>query len=136
MSANSETSPKILVVEDDADTREMMKIYLGFQGFTVVVASNGNVGIEVATRETPDLIITDAKMPALDGIAMTRQLRAQPTFKGVPIIIMTGRDLEAEQAMLVGANEIVNKPVSPDFLVAKINYLLSPKQPPAQSIQD
>jgi len=72
------------------------------------------------------LIITDARMPNLDGIAMTRQLRAQSRFKQLPIIIVTGfgsgRESEAWQA---GANEVLIKPVSPASLVTRIRDLLS-----------
>ena len=118
-------APKILVVEDDSDMREMMKVYLAMQGFIVVDASDGNAGLRVATKESPDLIVTDSAMPTLDGIAMTRRLRAQSSFNDVPIIILTGRDLEASQARLSGANEVLNKPVSPDVLAAVINDLLS-----------
>ena len=119
-------SHRILVVDDSDDTCEVMRLYLTSEGFTVIVARDGNEGSEAAVRESPDLIITDARMPNLDGIEMTRQLRAQSRFKQLPIIIVTGysqeRELEAWQA---GANEVLIKPVSPDSLVTRMRDLLS-----------
>jgi len=119
-------SHRILVVDDSDDTCEVMRLYLTSEGFTVIVARDGNEGREAAVRESPDLIITDARMPNLDGIEMTRQLRAQSRFKQLPIIIVTGysqeRELEAWQA---GANEVLIKPVSPDSLVTRMRDLLS-----------
>ena len=119
-------SHRILVVDDSDDTCEVMRLYLTGEGFTVIVACDGNEGSEAAVRESPDLIITDAHMPNLDGIEMTRQLRAQTRFKQLPIIIVTGygqgREREAWQA---GANEVLVKPVSPDSLVTRIRDLLS-----------
>lgn len=121
-------SHTILVVDDNDDMREIMQRYLASEGFTAIVARDGNEGIEEAVKKNPDLIVTDAKMPKLDGIEMTMQLRAQSKFRELPIIIATGlgsdRQREAAQA---GANEVLVKPVSPDLLVMKINDLLGRK---------
>jgi DNA-binding response OmpR family regulator len=119
-------SHRILVVDDNDDTCEVMRLYLTIEGFTVIVARDGNEGSEAAVRESPDLIITDARMPNLDGIEMTRQLRAQSRFKQLPIIIVTGFSSGLErEAWQAGANEVFIKPVSPDSLVTRIRDLLS-----------
>lgn len=118
-------SYRILIVDDDYDSCELMKIYLANEGFAATVASDGNEGIEVAVKEKPDLIITDAKMPNLNGIDMTKQLRSSSDFKRVPIIIVTGLDSGPQRAAAeAGADEVLTKPVSPTFLVSRIKHLL------------
>lgn len=113
---------KLLVVDDNDDLREMMKLYLASEGFTVVVARDGNEGIDIATKENPELIVTDAKMPVLDGVEMTKRLRAQSS---IPIIIVTGTDSRSQrEAQMAGADKVLVKPVSPSFLVTEINKLL------------
>ena len=119
-------SHRILVVDDNDDTCEVMRLYLIHEGFTVIVARDGNEGSEAAVRESPDLIITDARMPNLDGIEMTKQLRAQSRFKQLPIIIVTGYSQERErEAWQAGADEVLIKPVSPASLVTRIRDLLN-----------
>jgi DNA-binding response OmpR family regulator len=123
-------SKKILVVDDNADMREIMQLYMGGQGFTVIIAGDGIEGIEVAKLENPDLIVTDARMPKLDGIEMVKRLRNQPQFNKVPIIIVTGVGSEMQRnAYNTGADCVLLKPVTPSELVAKINALIdSPTQ--------
>lgn len=118
-------SKKILVVDDNPDTREIMQLYMDSQGFTVVIAGDGIEGIEVATLEKPDLIVTDASMPKLDGIEMVKRLRNQSQFNKVPIVIVTGVGSRMQrEAQDCGADRVLIKPVTPSELVAKINELL------------
>jgi DNA-binding response OmpR family regulator len=118
---------KILIVEDDLDTREALRLYLKLEGFTVIIASDGKEGIEAAISQNPDLIITDAHMPNLDGVEMTKRLRANPVFRGLPIIILAGLGSALEhEAISAGADEIVIKPAGPDLLVSKVHRLLKP----------
>src|SRR5690242_1316383 len=80
---------KILVVEDTLDTRELLHLYLTGEGFTVITAGDGREGLYLARAEKPDLVITDLNMPHLDGLALVKELRAEPQFKDLPIIVMT-----------------------------------------------
>ncbi len=117
--------------------REVMQLYLTSEGFTVIVARDGKEGIDAAVRENPELIVTDARMPTLDGIEMTKHLRAQSRFSNLPIIIVTGTSSRLQQeAKLAGADEVLVKPVSPGLLVSTINDLLGPTIPPMSPIQD
>jgi DNA-binding response OmpR family regulator len=128
---------KILVVEDDTDLREVMQLYLANEGFTVIVARDGNEGIDIATKENPELIVTDAKMPVLDGVEMTKQLRAQSRFSCIPIIIVTGTGSRLRrEAEMAGADEVLVKPVSPAGLVIEIDKLLNAKIPRQSSTQE
>lgn len=129
--------PKILVVEDSEDLREVMQLYLASEGFTVIVARDGVEGIDITTKQNPDLIITDAKMPGLDGIEMTRQLRANPSLNNIPIIIATGTSSRMQrEAKMAGADEVLVKPVSPAELVSEINRLLNLQVPPKSPTQE
>jgi two-component system alkaline phosphatase synthesis response regulator PhoP len=128
---------KILLVEDNADLREMMEIYLASEGFSVIAAGDGNEAIEIAVKENPELIVTDARMPMLDGIEMTKQLRTQWGFRNTPIIILTGMESgSSREAKTAGADEVFAKPISPAFLVTEIDKLLRAKSPRQSSTQE
>jgi DNA-binding response OmpR family regulator len=81
---------KILIVEDNTDARQMLAELLGMEGFGVITAENGRVGLEVAKAEHPAIIITDLNMPEGDGIQMIQDLRKSPRMSDVAIIVMTG----------------------------------------------
>jgi CheY-like chemotaxis protein len=117
---------KILVVEDNLDTRELIHLHLTTEGFTVVTASNGREGLYLATAEHPDLIITDISMPEIDGLELVRQLRTRSEFESVPILVLTafGED-QMDQAIKAGANRALNKPVHFDGLIDDVRELLA-----------
>jgi DNA-binding response OmpR family regulator len=117
---------KILVVEDNLDTRELIHLHLTTEGFTVVTASNGREGLYLASAEHPDLIITDISMPEIDGLELVRQLRTQSEFESLPILILTafGPD-QMDQAIKAGANRALNKPVHFDGLIDDVRELLA-----------
>ena len=116
---------KILVVEDNADTLELMTALLQLEGYEVVTANNGREGIDVAKAERPHLIITDINMPLLSGIDMIKMLREMPEFAGTPIIAITayGKD-GAERAKQAGADKVMPKPVEYDLFREYIRSLL------------
>jgi CheY-like chemotaxis protein len=123
-------SKKILVVDDNLDTRELTHLHLTTEGFTVVVASDGREGLYLAGAEQPDLIITDISMPGLDGVEMVKQVRQQSEIKDVPILVLTamGKE-EMEQAIRAGANRALNKPVLLDALADDVREMLTESQP-------
>jgi len=117
--------PKILVVDDSVDTRDMMAKLLEMESFTVLTAPDGNAGIYVATTERPDLIITDINMPNLNGIEMIKQLRQRPGFERVPIMAITAYgEGVAQDAIEAGANLAATKPVQFQSLAVNIRELL------------
>lgn len=117
---------KILVVDDCADTREMMAQFLELEAFTVVTAEDGRMGLKVADDELPDLIITDINMPNMSGIEMIKQLRKQPWCKRVPIMAITayGNGV-AKDALEAGADRAATKPIQFNALIVEIKKLLS-----------
>jgi DNA-binding response OmpR family regulator len=116
---------KILVVDDSADTREMMAKLLELEQFAVVTAEDGRVGLSVAEVERPDLIITDINMPNLNGLEMIALLRKQSWFTGVPILAITAYGSSiAVDAIDAGADRAMTKPVEFDSLIEGIRQLL------------
>lgn len=115
---------KILLIEDDDHLRQMMEKRLGFQGFDVISATDGEEGLKMATSENPNLIICDVMMPLKDGFQVCRELRS----KGVntPFLFLTGKGLteDQHQGLLIGADDYIVKPFDPVILEAKVsNYL-------------
>jgi CheY-like chemotaxis protein len=117
--------PDILVVDDNADTRALMKSILESKGLRVLFAVDGMDGIEQARRESPVLIITDIAMPRLNGIEMIEQLRAMPEFKNAPILALTSYGIEkAMEARIAGASHALARPIHNDLLLVFVLDLL------------
>jgi len=89
-------SPTVLVVEDDLATREMLRASLEREHFTVVEAGNGVEALEQLATVRPALILLDLMMPEMDGFQFTREVRAHPEWRGIPILVMTAKDINAE----------------------------------------
>jgi adenylate cyclase len=117
---------KILIVEDDVLMLEMLKDRLEANNYNVVTAENGKDGSFKAMTEKPDLILADIMMPELDGIEMTKIIRANSDLKDVPIIVVSalGRSEDIQKAMNAGANDYLIKPYSANDLLKKIGDLI------------
>lgn len=113
-------SKKLLIVEDDRDTRSALASLLTLKGYTVITAEDGLMGLRIAKLECPDLVLTDIMMPHLDGIEMTKQLRALPRLQKTPVIIITAYGDKASAAIEAGATQIMAKPVDPLLLLQGI----------------
>lgn len=122
------TGRKILVVEDEAPLRKMLISVLEEAGFTVVEATNGKQGIELAEKEVPDLIVTDNFMPLLNGVDMIAQIRSGSTWGGkVPILLMTNvNNMEAVNKTLAsgGVDYLMKSDIQLDAIVALIKQRL------------
>ena len=116
----------VLVVDDTVDTRELYAFYLRSQGFMVVTAHDGASGVTLARDRRPDVIVMDLSMPGLDGIAATRQLKADERTRYTPVIILTGYPLRAIQdgALAAGADAFLTKPCLPEDLEQQVQRLL------------
>ena len=116
---------KILVVEDNRDSREMLVLLFQHEGYSVVSASDGREGLQVARTESPELIITDLHMPHLSGVEMIAELRGLSSFERTPILAMTAYDSAEEcRAMEAGASVAVMKPVAIEDLFRHVARLL------------
>ena len=110
---SSPRTPTILVVDDDEDGRFMLRTFLELKGYRILEARDGIEAISAATSR-PDLILMDIRLPRLDGISVTRQLRAQPDSQYVPIVIVSGGEPTRHRplATAAGCNEYLFKPIN------------------------
>ncbi|HYH41185.1 MAG TPA: response regulator [Burkholderiales bacterium] len=117
---------KILYVEDNDDNIYVLKNRLGRAGYTVLIAMNGEQGIELATAEKPDLILMDLSLPVLDGWEATRRLKAASETRDIPVIALTAHAMpgDREKAMEAGCDDFDTKPVDIARLRGKIQALL------------
>lgn len=125
-----QTSPgrkdkKVLVVEDDPVYRELLALELETAGYEVVLAEDGKSGLDLVSREKPDVILVDLLMPVLDGIGFLKALRTQQGSR-VPAIVVTcdARRSSAVDATVCGATEVLVKPVDPELLEERIESAL------------
>jgi CheY-like chemotaxis protein len=121
---------KILLVEDNELNRDMLSRRLERKGYQVIIAVDGKQGITMARSEAPDLILMDMSLPELDGWEATRQLRAMPETRSIPVIALTAHALSSdrEKALGAGCNDYDTKPVELPRLLGKIEALLK-KEP-------
>jgi PAS domain S-box-containing protein len=120
----------ILLAEDNELTISALRDGLQDLGYQVVVARNGQEALDRAAERRPDVILMDMQMPVLNGLATTRQLRAQPVFAATPIVALTALIMpgDRERCLAVGANEYLGKPVSPHGLAALIERLVASRR--------
>ena len=119
----------ILVIEDDEVARELMRMSLERRGYKVVVAEDGLQGYEEALRMHPDLIVTDIKMPAADGVHLVRRVRDTTELSETPILVITGFGTgSATFAMAQGANAYEPKPINPDNFLATVKRLIDKEE--------
>ncbi len=104
----------ILIVEDSPLNRKLVETVLSPYGYNLLDAKNGEEAIEVATREHPDLILMDMKMPKLDGYEATRILKSRPDMANVPIVALTAHAMEEERerAIQSGCDGYITKPIN------------------------
>jgi DNA-binding response OmpR family regulator len=122
----------ILVVDDEPSIREVLSIYLEQAGYDVVIASDGQAALEAVERRLPDLVVLDLMLPKVDGLEITRQLRAKGD---IPIIMLSARREETDRilGLEMGADDYVIKPFSPRELVSRVRAVLRRTQSPPTS---
>jgi len=117
---------KILLVEDNELNRDMLSRRLTRRGYTVVVAEDGERGLELIHAERPDLVLMDMSLPGIDGWETTRRLRADPEIADIHVIALTAHAMagDRERALEAGCDDYDTKPVEMDRLLLKITTLL------------
>jgi CheY-like chemotaxis protein len=123
--------PKILVVEDNEVSRDMLRKRLERRGYSVVIARDGEQGYSLASSESPDLILMDISLPAMDGWEVTQLLKAHDATRHIPIIALTAHALVSDRAKAseAGCNDYDTKPIEFERLCQKIESLLAEKKP-------
>jgi CheY-like chemotaxis protein len=117
---------KILLVEDNEMNRDMLSRRLERRGFAVVLAVDGQGGVEMAASHAPDLVLMDMSLPVLDGWEAARRLKADPATRRIPVIALTAHAMsgDRERAIAAGCDDYDTKPVELPRLLAKIEALL------------
>jgi CheY-like chemotaxis protein len=124
--------PRILLVEDNEDNRDMLSRRLQRKCFEVVCAVDGEEAVAKATDERPDLILMDLHLPVLDGWAATRRIKAGAQTRLLPVIALTADAMsgDREKALEAGCDDYDTKPVELPRLLEKIQALLNRRPPP------
>jgi DNA-binding response OmpR family regulator len=116
----------VLVVDDDPVILKLLEVNFEMEGFTVIVAHDGEEGIEVARRDAPDLIVSDIMMPKKSGLELVTELKGDPDTSDIPIILLSAKAQNADvrSGLDAGADDYVTKPFEPLDLVERVNRLL------------
>lgn len=119
-------SKRILVVEDQADNRQILRDLLGNAGYELMEAENGEQALSAVAAQRPDLILMDIQLPVMDGYEATRRIKADPALRAIPIIVVTSYALSGDEgkAREAGCDAYVTKPFSPRQLLATIRDYL------------
>ncbi|MFF5994340.1 MULTISPECIES: response regulator transcription factor [unclassified Lysinibacillus] len=117
-------SKTILVVEDEVSIATLLKYNLEQAGFNVLLSHDGKDGLQIALKESPDIMILDLMLPTLDGMEVCKELRSQK--KNIPIIMLTARDDEFDKVLglELGADDYMTKPFSPREVIARVKAVL------------
>ncbi len=118
----------ILIVEDNEMNRDMLSRRLERKGYKVLLAVDGEMGIEQARANLPDLVLMDMSLPVMDGWEATRRMKADHVLKHIPVIALTAHAManDRDKALEAGCNEYDTKPIDLPRLLAKIETLLLP----------
>ncbi len=118
--------PRILLVEDNEMNRDMLSRRLARKKYEVLVAGDGEEGVAMARSESPDLILMDMSLPVIDGWEATRQLKASPGTKAIPVIALTAHAMsgDREKALEAGCDDYDTKPIEFPRLLGKMEALL------------
>ncbi len=116
----------ILLIEDNEQNRYLATFLLEKHGYTVVSASDGPMGIEMAGRVQPKAVLLDIQLPGMDGYAVARALRGNPALKNIPIIAVTSYAMpgDREKTIAAGCNGYLEKPINPETFVADIERFM------------
>jgi len=117
---------KILVVDDDKTTRKLLNLFLKAKGYEVVTAENGLDAMEKLGTENINLVVTDMNMPYMDGIELTKNLRADDNWKNIPIVMVTTEadEDERKKAVDAGVDDYLVKPANAEQITDSIKRIL------------
>jgi len=118
--------PRLLIVEDDKDTAQMLKVFFEHQNYDIEVASRGREAVEKARTFLPNLVLLDILLPDIDGYEVFRQIRTMPRTAHIPVIFLTQRDERYAriQGLEMGADDFITKPFDPDELRLRVKNIL------------
>jgi two-component system phosphate regulon response regulator PhoB len=127
------TRQRILVVDDEEDIRELVRLNLAREGYEVCDCETGEQALSLSHATVPDLVVLDLMLPGMDGLEACRKLKADPKTSHIPVVILTAKGEEADvvAGLEIGADDYVTKPFSGKVLVARVRRLLRKAAGPA-----
>ena len=116
----------IMIVDDDAFVRRPLEFILEAEGFRPVLASDGEECLQLVAEDRPDLIFLDVMMPGRDGFGICHELKSDPEYSDIPIILLSARGQEHDEVkgLAMGAEEFMTKPYSPSELIRRVRQIL------------
>lgn len=120
---------RILIIEDDSASRELVRYLLASSGYATLDAEDGSRGLLLALQASPDLVICDLQMPVMNGFELVRRLQEHPQWRRVPLIAVTAFSMvgDRETTLAAGFNDYITKPITPETFVAQIEAFLPPE---------
>ena len=120
----------ILVVDDDPVIQKLLSVNFEMEGYRVITASDGVEGLERIRDDAPDLVLLDVMMPRMDGLAVARQLKADPATKQIPVLLLSAKAQSSDihGGLDAGADDYVTKPFDPLELLDKVAALLGARE--------
>lgn len=117
---------RILVIEDDPASLELVTFLLEAAGYEFLIATDGASGLDLALRENPDLVLSDVQMPALTGYELAQRLRAESAWRRVPVVAVSAFSMrgDREKALAAGFDGYLTKPIAPLSFIPEINAFL------------
>lgn len=117
---------KALIIEDEPDIAELIRVHLEREGFKTEIIYNGGIAMETIRQQLPDLIVLDLMLPEVDGLEICRQIRMDPDTREIPVLIVSakGDDNDVATGLETGADDYVSKPFSQKVLVARVRNLM------------
>ena len=124
--------PRILLVEDNEMNRDMLSRRLQRKGYEVLIALDGEAGVQIAAAERPDLILMDMSLPTVDGWEATRRIKGLPETASIPVIALTAHVMtgDRDKAIAAGCDDYDSKPVEFERLLGKMQTLLNKPEGP------
>ncbi|HEX2036969.1 MAG TPA: response regulator [Chloroflexota bacterium] len=118
---------RVLLVDDQDDVRELLAMTLGHDRYDFLEAADGHTALQLARSHRPDAVLLDVAMPGMDGLSVCRALKADPTTRGIPVLMVSAASSEADRAAgeAAGADGYFTKPFSPSVLIAKVAEVIS-----------
>jgi CheY-like chemotaxis protein len=122
---------KILVAEDERDIRDLIAFTLRFAGYEVITANNGEEAVQLTSETSPDLVLTDVRMPKMTGYEACRLIKADPATRHIPVVFLSakGQEAEVQSGLDAGGEEYLLKPFAPDQLTRRVAEILSKPRP-------
>lgn len=126
-------TPRILVIEDEAAQREILRYNLEAEGFTVMEAHSGDAAMLALREEVPDLVLLDWMLPGLSGIEICRRIKGDPALRDIPVLMLSarGEDTDKVRGLDIGADDYITKPYSVAELMARLRTQLRRVRPAA-----